>query len=119
MGKISIKGADGQLIDFHVGTKYAKTIERFFFAVEYMEVVEEPVVTVNSDHKCFMAWKAKNRKTGEINSYGVTLTYMGNVPRIYSMTSEKVRRHLKAVRDCRKEAERARKQKGIVEPGRC
>ena len=114
MGKISIKGADGQLIDFHVGTKYAKTIDRFFFAVEYMEVVEEPVVTVNSDHKCFMAWKAKNRKTGEINSYGVTLTYMGNVPRIYSMTSEKVRRHLKAARDCRKEAERARKQKGIV-----
>ena len=114
MGKISIKGADGQLFDFHVGTKYAKTIDRFFFAVEYMEVVEEPVVTVNRDHKCFMAWKAKNRKTGEINSYGVTLTYMGNVPRIYSMTSEKVRRHLKAVRDCRKEAERARKQKGIV-----
>ena len=38
MGKISIKGADGQLIDFHVGTKYAKTIDRFFFAVEYMEV---------------------------------------------------------------------------------
>ena len=74
MSKISIKGADGQLIDFHVGTKYAKAIDRFFFAVEYMEVVEEPVVTVNRDHKCFMAWKAKNRKTGEINSYGVTLT---------------------------------------------
>ena len=62
MGKISIKGADGQLIDFHVGTKYAKTIDRFFFAVEYMEVVEEPVVTVNRDHKCFMAWEAKNRR---------------------------------------------------------
>ncbi len=28
-----------------------------------------------SIHECFMAWKAKNRKTGEINSYGVTLTY--------------------------------------------
>lgn len=72
MGKI-IKDADGQFIDFHVGTKYAKTIDRFFlFAVdvEYMEVVEEPVVTVNRDHECFVAWKAKNRKTGEINSYG-------------------------------------------------
>lgn len=110
-----VTAADGKKLDIRVGTKFAEVFGNYLFdEMAFMEVTDDPVVTKYSDSEFFVAWKAKDRATGEVVSYGVNTANEGYGPQIYGMASERVRKHLKREREMRKDSAKERKQSGAV-----
>lgn len=113
---VDVEAKDGTVLNVHIGAKFVEMLGlRPWLGdpIVFMEVVEEPVVT-KYDDGYFISWKARNRKTGEMVSYGVHTANRHYGPRIYTMISEKVQCYLKITRGHRKEHRKYLKQQGVL-----